>query len=160
MLQLPPQRFFLFLGILTSTQPEQNVPWHHGFSWSTSWPADNGSTALSNVAWPRTVPSRRAPVAHSGALEQVLLLPSSGDREHLIRNQCLVNHSSGSVDKGHVFHLRTNEASTFLPLHTLPVYERHLQHLLSTPIFLLGVLSVTISLICQASHARHLGCIM
>lgn len=120
-----PTFLFFFLGILTSTQPGQNVPWHHGFSWSAPWPTDKCCIAFSNVAHPQTIPSHRAPVAPSGALEQVLLLQNSGGWELFIRNQCLVNHSSCSVDRGQALHLSTNEASTFLPL-LLPVCRRHL----------------------------------
>lgn len=118
--QLLIQRFFLFLGILTCTQPGQNVPWHRGFSGSAPWPSDKGGAARLGCRAPRTIPlAQKAPVAPSGAPEQVLLLLRPGGRELFIRNQCLVNHSSCLVDRGQALHLRTNEANTFLPLRAL-----------------------------------------
>lgn len=45
------QGSFLFLGILTSVQPGQNVPWLCGFSWLVPWPPDSRS------AWLQCCPS-------------------------------------------------------------------------------------------------------
>lgn len=46
----------------------------------------------SNVTAPQTIPfTQKAPVAPSGALEQVLLSLSSGGRELFIRNQTCIS---------------------------------------------------------------------